>query len=394
MKPIVVYGASWCPDCRRTKRFLDGHKIPYEWHDIDEDDQALRIVQEIQDGGRTIPTVVIDDGLGPLFEPTDEELASRLGLLVHTKKTRYDLAIIGGGPAGIAASIYGAREGVDTVLIEASSFGGNASVTERVDNYPGFPDGVAGGDLIDRFVAQAKRYEIEMLAATKVVSVQADAPYHRLTLSNGDTLEAAAVLVATGSSYRRLNVDGENELLGKSVHYCATCDGPFYRGSKELMVIGGGNSALEESMFLNAFTEHIRIVQLADHLTASPILVEKVLNSSKYDVHLSSEVVEFEGSEKLSAVKVKNLKTGEINVYHPEGVFVFIGLTPNTAIFDGLLTMDEGGFIVTDRCLSTNIEGIFAAGDVRSGSTKQLASASGEAVAALLQIRNYLARRN
>ena len=246
MADIQVYGAPWCPDCRRSKKFLGEHRVQYDWIDVDEDASGLRFVEELQGGGRTIPTIVFDDG-SHVLEPSNEELARKLGLNLEADRGFYDLAIVGGGPAGLAAAIYAAREGIETIVIDGGSLGGQAGVTQQIDNYPGFPDGIGGADLAERFTRQAQRYGVELLEAVAVESLRAEGHSDSggdsgsedisLTLSTGQEVCAHAVLIATGSSYRRLGVPGEDGLIGSSVHFCATCDGPFYRGAEELLVI-------------------------------------------------------------------------------------------------------------------------------------------------------------
>jgi thioredoxin reductase (NADPH) len=392
MADILIYGAPWCPDCKRAKRFLAEQRVSYGWVDIDEDAQGMQRVQELQKGGRTIPTVVFADG-SVLIEPTNEELARKLGLDLEAKRGYYDLIIAGGGPAGLAAAIYAAREGIDALVVERSGLGGQAGVTERIDNYPGFPDGVNGGDLAERFIAQAKRYEVELLSAVSVDAVMPDdteADDVCFKLGNNQEVAAHAALIATGSSYRRLGIPGEDDLIGIGVHFCATCDGPFYRGAEELMVIGGGNSALEEGMFLTRFAQRVRVVQRAPTLTASRLLQDKVLNDPRFVVHLNSEIVSFNGKGKLEGVTVRDRGSGAEQTFHPRAVFVFIGLDPNTAFLRGAVDLDEHGFVDDKGGFLTSMPGVFAAGDVRRGSTKQLGSAVGDGIAALIAIREYL----
>ncbi|MGZ8571192.1 MAG: FAD-dependent oxidoreductase, partial [Actinomycetota bacterium] len=239
--PIELYGASWCPDCRRAKRFLADQRIHYLWHDIDGRDDLQQLVEDRNDGKRIIPTVVFPDG-SHLSEPTNEELAEKLGLARMANMHVYDLVIVGGGPAGLTTAIYAARENLETLVIDSKGLGGQAGVTERLDNYPGFPDGIGGAELAERFVKQAQRYGVEMLQAVSVTGLEPDDEGLDIATATGDHYHAKAALIATGSSYRRTGADGEADLLGAGVHFCATCDGPFYEGSKELMVIGGGNS--------------------------------------------------------------------------------------------------------------------------------------------------------
>jgi thioredoxin reductase (NADPH) len=392
MTQVTVYGAPWCPDCKRAKRFLAEQRVAYEWVDIDQDAAGLRHVEELQQGGRTIPTIVFD-GTDVRIDPTNEELARKLGLTLEAKRSCYDLAIIGGGPAGLAAAIYAAREGIDAVVIERSGLGGQAGVTERIDNYPGFPDGVGGADLAERFIAQARRYEVELLSAVSVEHLAAERSESGdicLHLASEQEIDAHAVLIATGSSYRRLGVPGEDALIGAGVHFCATCDGPFYRGAEELLVIGGGNSALEEGLFLTKFAKRVRIVQREPELTASHLLQDKVHNDPRFVVHRNTEVVEFAGQGRLESVRLRDRETGEEQVVKPQAAFVFIGLDPNTEFLRGSVDLDSRGFVDDKGGFTTSVPGVFAAGDVRRGSTKQLGSAVGDGIAALLAIREYL----
>ncbi len=392
MASISVYGAPWCPDCKRAKKFLAEQRVAYDWIDIDEDRDGLRYVEELQHGGRSIPTIVFDDGTH-LLEPTNEELARKLGLNLEAKRRSYDLVIAGGGPAALSAAIYAAREGIDSLIVERSGLGGQAGVTERIDNYPGFPEGVGGGDLAERFIAQARRYDVELLSAVSVEQVMVDeveAGDVCMRLSSGQEVSAHAGLIATGSSYRRLGVPGEDDLIGAGVHFCATCDGPFYRGADELLVIGGGNSALEEGMFLLRFADRVRIVQRDQRLTASALLQDKVNSDPRFIVHLNTEIVELRGKGKLEAVVVRDRAGGEEQTFNPRAAFVFVGLDPNTAFLRGSIDLDARGFVDDKGGFRTSLPGVFVAGDVRRGSTKQLGSAVGDGIAALLGVREYL----
>lgn len=390
MSDIKVYGAPWCPDCKRAKKFLGEQRVAYDWIDIEEDEKARRYVEDLQNGGRTIPTIVFSDS-SYLLEPSNDELANKLGLQMSARRSFYDLIIVGGGPTGLAASIYAAREGFDTLVIEKSALGGQAGVTERIDNYPGFPEGVGGGELADRIIQQARRYEVELLSAVAVAEIDRDGEDIVVRTAGGDEYCAHAALIATGSRYRRLNVPGEDDLIGAGIHFCATCDGPFYKGADELLVIGGGNSGLEEGLFLAQFAKKVRIVERSPELKGSAILQEKVRNHPQFEVHTNIQVTEFRGTKgKLAEVVAKDAETGEEMVLTPAAAFVFIGLDPNTAFLKGTVELDQWGFVTTDAGLQTSTRGVFAAGDVRAGSTKQLASAIGEGVTALIGIRNYL----
>lgn len=393
MADMKVYGAPWCPDCKRAKKFLGEQRIAYDWLDIDEDAEALRFVEDLQNGGRTIPTVIFSDG-SHLLEPSNDELARKLGLQLRAQRPFYDLIIVGGGPAGLTASIYAAREGIDCLVIEKSALGGQAGTTERIDNYPGFPEGIGGGELADRIIAQARRYDVELLSAVSVREVARDGQDLQVTTDPGDEYGAHTIIIVTGATYRRLGVTGEDDLIGAGVHFCATCDGPFYKGAEELMVIGGGTSGLEEGLFLSQFAKKIRIIEYSPQLNASPLLRDKVLNHPQFEVHTNMQVTELQGDNKLSAVIAKDRATGEEHVFHPAAAFIYIGLDPNTSFLRGAVELDRWGFIVTDDTLQTTLPGVYAAGDVRAGSTKQLASAIGEGVTGLLAIRQYLQKHS
>jgi thioredoxin reductase (NADPH) len=390
---IRVYGASWCPDCRRSKRFLGDQRVPFEWHDIEVDPDGVRVVQEHNGGNNIIPTIVFPDG-SHLAEPTNEELASKLGLERSAMLHVYDLIVVGGGPAGLTTSIYAARENLRTLVIDSKGLGGQAGVTERLDNYPGFPEGIGGAELADRIVRQAQRYGVELLQAVSVVNISSDGEQVDMETATGDHYHARAALVATGSTYRRTGAPGEEDLIGAGIHFCATCDGPFYDGASELVVLGGGNSGLEEGLFLTEFAEKVTIVQRGDRLTANRLLQDKVLRHDRMEVLLNREVVEFrakaDGSGKLGSIVLRDATTDGIEELHPAAAFVFVGLDPNSGFVEGVLDLDERGLIRTGMGLMTSVPGVFAAGDVRSGSTKQLASAVGEGAAAAIGIRQYL----
>jgi thioredoxin reductase (NADPH) len=387
--PIVVYGASWCPDCRRAKQFLASHRVAYEWIDLEEFPDKTAEVEARNDGKRIIPTIVFPDGTF-LAEPSNDELADRIGLSRVASEKEYDIVIVGGGPTGLTTSIYGARENAKVLIVEKSAPGGQAGVTERFDNYPGFPDGVGGAELAERMTQQAQRYGVEILQAVGVTRIERDSPMMRVELSTGDFVLARVVLVASGSTYRRTDAEGEADLIGAGIHFCATCDGPFYRGAKDITIVGGGNSGLEEGLFLTQFADHVTVIQAMSNLTANKLLQDKVLNHPKMSVLLDTSIKSFNAnaSGKLESITVSS--HGTEATHETAGAFIFIGLDPNTSFLDNSLDVDERGFIVTDAMFHTSVEGVFAAGDVRAGSTKQIASAVGEGAAAAIQIRYYL----
>ncbi|HIB10737.1 MAG: FAD-dependent oxidoreductase [Dehalococcoidia bacterium] len=387
---ITVYGAPWCPDCRRSKQFLGEQRIPYLWVDIDEDEEGRNRVQALNDGKQIIPTIVFQDG-SILVEPSNADLAAKLGISPKAKREFYDLIVIGGGPAGLSAALYAAREGIETLIIERSGVGGQAGTTERIDNYPGFAQGIGGAELADAMREHAERFEVEILPAQTVTSIEAQGDYKMISTESGDSYCGRSLLLTPGATYRRLNVPGEEDLIGAGIHFCATCDGPFYKG-QELLVVGGGNSGVEEGLFLTKFATKVTILEVGERLRASQILQEKAASHPQIEVRLNTTVVEFKGDGKLSSVVIKDTATGETAEITPGAVFVFIGLLPNTAFVKDSVDLDQWGAISTSPTMETSLEGVFAAGDARSGSTKQVASAVGEGATAALMIRQYLER--
>jgi thioredoxin reductase (NADPH) len=386
---MTVYGAPWCPHCKRVKKFLAAHRVRYANVDIDADPQAIGRLKEMQDGGQIIPTVVYSDGTHEV-NPSDEALARRIGLTLKADRSAYDLVIVGGGPTGLAAAIYAAREGIDAVVVDASALGGQAGISDRIDNYPGFPDGISGSELADRFVAQARRYGVELLSAVSVTAVERDRGDLVTSLSSGQQLSSHAVIVATGSTYRRLGVPGEEDFIGAGVHFCATCDAPFYKGAEEVVVIGGGNSALEEGLHLSEFAQRVRVLARSG-LSASPVLQERVRSDPQFAIRTGVDIVELEGGQgRFTTVVARDRDSGEILRFPAAAAFVFIGLKPTNAFLGDAIERDAGGFLVTSPTMETSMGGVFAAGDVRSGSTKQLGSAVGDGITALLMTRRYL----
>ena len=388
---IRMFGAPWCPDCQRAKQFLAEQRIAYEWNDIDRDEQARAYVQEVNDGKQIIPTIVFDDG-SVLVEPSNAELAAKLGIRQQASRSYYDLVIVGGGPAALAAGIYTAREGLSTLIIERAGIGGQAGITQEIENYPGFPEPVGGGELADRLRRQAERFDVEVLSAQEVTSLERDGDNWAVRVRSGDEYCCPAVVVATGATYRRLGVPGESDLIGAGIHFCATCDGPFYKG-QDVVVVGGGNSGFQEGVFLTKFAKSVTIMERSDRINASQALQDKVAGRDDMEVLLQTTIERFEGKGRLSSIVVKDEATGQTREMSPGAVFVFIGLLPNTELVKGLVELDDLGFIVTRSNLETSVTGLFAAGDCRHGSTKQVASAVGEGATVALMVREYLERK-
>jgi thioredoxin reductase (NADPH) len=300
-----------------------------------------------------------------------------------------DVIMIGAGPSSLAAAVYTTREDIDTVVYEKGAIGGLAAVTDKVDNYPGFPDGIEGLTLAGYFEKQAERFGAHIeYGEASALRVEDGI---KIVTVDGEEVKAKTVLIATGSDYNKIGVPGEAEYYGRGVHYCATCDGAFYRG-KRLVVIGGGNSAVQEAIFLTRFTTHIDLL-VRSTIKASEVLrheLDEYVKEGKITVHLhttTEESVAVDGK----VTSVKATKDGKPTVFETDGVFVFVGLKPNTQFLAGSgVELDEQGLVKTDNRLETNVPGIFASGDVRSGATLQIASAVGEGAAAALSIRQYL----
>ncbi|MFN8382607.1 MAG: FAD-dependent oxidoreductase [Anaerolineales bacterium] len=384
---ISVYSTNWCPDCKRAKKFLAEHRVQYESIDIEAVAEGISFVESINNGMRIIPTIIFPDG-EILVEPSNAQLAQKLGLQTKAKREFYDVIIIGGGPAGLTASLYLAREGLDVLVIEKAGLGGQAGITQILDNFPGFDEGITGAEFSDRLGRQARKFGVEVLQAQEINEIEQDDEFHIVRTNSGDHYHSKAVLLATGARYRRLEIPGEDELIGINVHFCATCDGAFYKG-KKVLVVGGGNSGFEEGLFLTKFATQVDILVNSQEPKASKILQDKVAEKENMNVLLNQTILELKGTKKLESLLVKDNSTNEIRELNYDGVFVFIGLTPNNDLLREKAELDNWGFIKATQ-LMTSIPGIFAAGDVRSGATKQAASAAGEGASAAIAIREYL----
>lgn len=394
---IIVYGTEWCPDCHRSRQLLDSQDIAYDYRDIDKNEAAKLEMMKLTNNRNVIPTIVIN-GEQILQEPSNDQLLTSLGLKESYLEKQsnedlraiHDVVIIGAGPAALSAAIYTTREDIETVLLERGVIGGLAAVTDKIDNYPGFPNGIEGLTLSANMQQQAERFGA-VIELGEVLSIHNEGQYKRLETTNGD-LKARVVLIATGSDYKKTGIPGEKEYYARGVHYCATCDGAFYR-NKNIAVIGGGNSAIQESIFLTRFTSHIDLI-VRSTIKASEVLqhdLQKYVDQGKITVHMNTSPTEIIGQNNQVirlAVKDSNQKENQLAI---DGVFIFVGLSPNSQFLEGsIIKRDELGFIITDEHLQTNMPGVFVAGDIRSGATMQIASACGEGATAALKIREYL----
>ncbi|AKX95279.1 thioredoxin reductase [Moorella thermoacetica] len=300
----------------------------------------------------------------------------------------YDLMIIGGGPAGLTAALYGARGGLNTILLEMGAPGGQAGQTDRIENYPGFPDGITGIDLAMKFAEQAQRFGAR-LEMTTVREVDFSGANKKVITSNGE-YEARAVIIASGAHPRPLGVPGEAELRGRGVSYCATCDGAFFR-DKKVAVVGGGDSAVEEALFLTRFASQVTIIHRRDALRATRVIQDRARDNPKISFQWNTVVNAIQGKDKVSSLQLKDVRTGALREEPFDGVFIFIGLEPNTDFLGGALTLDPDGYIVTREDLATSIPGVFAAGDVRAKNFRQVSTAVGDGAVAAMAAERYLA---
>lgn len=384
---VQLYGADWCPDCRRAKRYLQDNGVNYQFIDVDEYEWATHKVEEINNGKRIIPTVLIDNQ--PYTNPDNAKLKDLLKI-DETRETKiFDSIIIGGGAAGLTTAIYAQRDRFDTLILEKKTIGGNAFLTEKIENYPGFTS-ISGPALMDKMEEQAKTYGATIKTGQDVHKIEKEGELFKVTTKTDDFFGKTVVL-STGSTYKRLNIPGEEELIGGGVHFCATCDGAFYR-NQEIIVVGGGNSALEEGIFLSGFTKKVKIINRNDSFSASETYIEKLKTIDNIEPYYNKESIEFliNDEGKFDGLKVKDKNSDNEEVIKADGVFIFIGLIPNNDSFKGLIELNEQGFIKSSGLAQTSVPGIFAAGDNREGAIAQVAAATGEGVLASYGIRDYL----
>lgn len=302
--------------------------------------------------------------------------------------TIYDLVILGGGPAGLTAGLYAKRSYLQTLLIEKGPVGGQVLYTDLIENYPGFPEGISGYDLIERFKKQVEKFGLP-IHYDEVVDFANFGDFKEIILASGKKISTKALILALGAKPKVLNIPGEKEFTGKGVSYCAICDGPFYR-DEEVAVVGGGNTALQEALFLTKFARKVFLIHRRESFRGTAILQERVLSNPKIEVLWPFVVEKIEGKDKVEKIIIRNLKEGQIQELRVSGIFIFIGLSPQTDWLKGKIDLDENGFIIVDKEMRTNVPGVFACGDVVSKKFRQIINACGEGAVAALSAEEYI----
>jgi thioredoxin reductase (NADPH) len=408
---IRVAGTLWSAKSHDAKDFLARNRIPYQWLDIERDEQAAELVERVLEDQKRLPVVFFPDG-DALVEPDNRELAEKVGLQTQATQPFYDLVIVGGGPAGLGAAVYGASEGLATVMIERQATGGQAGTSSRIENYLGFPKGLSGADLARRATAQALRLGAEILTTQEVVKIRVEDPYRYAILEDGTELGCRAMVIATGVDVRKLDVPGVERVTGAGIYYgAALTEAANYRG-EHVYVVGGANSAGQGAMFFSRYASQVTILDRGSSIARgmSQYLVDQIERTENIDVMTYTEVVEAHGENRLEAIKVINNETDEIQVFETPALFIFIGAMAYTDIVEGVVERNRAGFIVTGSdlksrdgrwprswqlkrdpyLLETSVPGIFAAGDVRQGAVRRVASAVGEGAIAVSLVHQYL----
>jgi thioredoxin reductase (NADPH) len=388
---LKLYTQEQCPDCVRVEQWLEDHGIEHQSLDVHASEEAMERATEIGYGTPALPT--IEDGPRKLVRPGECELNAFFGKKMPAK-VEADCIIVGGGPAGLTAALYLAREEITALVLEKGIPGGQINTTNEVENYPGFPQGISGPELSEKLTHQARRFGAQVINPLEVTGLRADGDMHEV-LTENTVFRAPTVIAATGSDYRRLGVPGDQELSGRGVSYCATCDGPFFR-NKTIAVVGGGNTAVEESLFLLKFVKEIHLFHRRGELSAQKTLIDELLADERVKVNYNHEVKSFEAGDNglIRCITVRDKQSGAEQCAPVEGAFVFIGRVPNTSCFEGYAQFDEWKFLATKSgTVETGKPGFFVAGDCRSGAKAQIATAVGDGVLASFHVRDYINKR-
>jgi thioredoxin reductase (NADPH) len=408
---VRVIGHRWSADGHRVRDFLARNLIPYRWLDVEVDQEAAELRALAGAADEPLPFVLLPDGTA-MSRPTVAALAERLGLHTRAEAKSYDLIVVGAGPAGLAAAVYGASEGLSTLLIEREAPGGQAGTSSNIENYLGFPVGLSGGDLARRAVAQARRFGAEILAPMEAAKLESNGSYHLVTLSDGSTVASQALLVATGVSYRLLDVPGADRLAGAGLFYGAAITEAMAVKGEDVFVVGGGNSAGQAAMYLAQHARSVTLLVRGNSLadTMSQYLIERIREAENVHLRTRASVSDLHGEQSLEEISILDNETKTVTRTSARAVFVFIGAAPRTAWLDGALQHDQQGYILSgpdlerdgarrprgwtsDRepfWLETSIPGVFVAGDLRHRSTKRIASAVGEGAMAVQFVHQHL----
>jgi thioredoxin reductase (NADPH) len=401
----------WSSTSHNVKDFLARNRIPYQWLDIEVDKEAETLVESTLEGKEhKLPVVFFPDG-STLIQPDNNALAARIGMRTQASEEFYDLIIIGGGPAGLGAAVYGASEGLRTLMVEKSATGGQAGTSSRIENYLGFPNGLPGWDLARRAETQARRLGAEILTPQEVVEVRAEDPYRIVTLSDGKEISCRALMIATGVTVRQLSVPGIKQLNGAGIYYgAAVTEAAHYRG-RHVFVVGGANSAGQGAMFFSRFASKVTMLVRSSALEKgmSQYLVDQINSQENIDVMCRTVIKEVHGETKLEAITLYNSDTGEVEKMDAAAIFLFIGAVPHSDMVSGVVHCNRAGFILTGQdliqdgkppkgwtlkrdpfLLETSVPGIFAAGDVRQNAVRRVASAVGEGAICVGLVHQYL----
>jgi thioredoxin reductase (NADPH) len=412
---LRVLGTRWSPASHQLKDFLGRNQVPYQWTDVESaapDQEVQQLIPNVDLKSVSLPLVVLPGG-EVLANPPVDELAARIGLRTRAETTFYDFVIVGGGPAGLAAAVYGASEGLKTLLVERSAPGGQAGMSSRIENYLGFPSGLTGADLARRAFTQAKRFGAEILSPQEVVGLRVDGPYRFVKLRDGNEISCHALLIASGLSWRRLDIPGVERLQEAGVYYGASMTEASLCSGEDVFVVGGANSGGQAAVYFAQFARSVTMLVRGDSLEKgmSQYLIDQIREISNIRVETQAEVVEVHGDDHLESITIANHSTESIRTEATSALFIFIGAMPCTAWLRGLLPMDERGYLLTGAMLPKDgdrpkgwtedrdpfifesiIPGVFAAGDTRHSSIKRVASAVGEGSITVQMVHQYLSK--
>jgi thioredoxin reductase (NADPH) len=412
---VRVLGTRWSPKSYEMREFLARNQVPYEWLDADAAERVPEVRRLLETfDGRTpkLPTVIFPEG-EQLEEPAPHEVAARLGLRTRAGLEFYDVAIVGGGPAGLAAAVYGASEGLKTVMIEREAPGGQAGLSSRIENYLGFPSGLSGTVFARRAVDQARRFGVEIVSPQEASSIRAEDPYRYIRLSDGAELSCHALILAMGVQWRKLGIPGEDRLQGAGVYYGASSTEGISCRDEDVYLVGGANSAGQAAMYFSRFARRVVMLVRGPSLAAtmSQYLIDQIAQTENIHVEARSRVLEVHGEDHLESITIACDASGDTRQEQAAALFIFIGAEPRTNWLDSVIERDERGFILTGRdlvpegkrpkgwtlarepgLLETNVPGVFAVGDVRHGSIKRVASGVGEGSVAIQFVHQYLSK--